>query len=296
YSVIVEKNCYYVDKTAHLPTLEEAGDFLFFIRPRRFGKSLFLAVMTAYYDVFYKDRFQELFQGTTIYENPTEERGEYLVLSFNFSEVSPQPEHMEFSFLQHVRGNIDGFINKYRSHLSPDDIAPDYIRLIRESSTPADALGHLNRLVKDARQKMYIIIDEYDNFSNTLLTTAGEQAYLDLTRGEGFFRSFFNVLKAAATGMDSPVKRLFITGVSPVTLDDVTSGFNIGKNVSLNPALNDMLGFTRDDVLKMLEHYGIAKKINLPVSNTLELMTYWYGNYVFSEAGGKPVFNSDMVL
>ncbi|MCP4217471.1 MAG: AAA family ATPase, partial [bacterium] len=296
YGLIRKGNYYYVDKTLYLKDIEKAGRYLFFIRPRRFGKSLFIAIMAAYYDVFYKDRYREFFEGTDIYENPTGERGEYLVLSLNFSEVSPQPEYMEFSFLQHVRGNIEGFIRKYRALLSPEKTVSDTMKSIKESRTPADALGHLIRIVKESQQKMYIIIDEYDNFSNTLLTTSGEQAYLDLTRGEGFFRSFFNVLKSAATGLDSPVKRLFITGVSPVTLDDVTSGFNIGKNASLNPALNKMLGFTRDDVLEMLEYYKVTETIKLPTTDILDLMTHWYGNYVFSQYRDEKLYNSDMVL
>ncbi len=98
YGLLVQQNCYYVDKTMFLLAVEEAGNYLFFIRPRRFGKSLFLSVMEAYYDVYYKDRFEELFKGTWIHNNPTEKRGTYLVLKFNFSMVDPAVDRVESSF------------------------------------------------------------------------------------------------------------------------------------------------------------------------------------------------------
>ncbi|MCP4214567.1 MAG: AAA family ATPase, partial [bacterium] len=289
-------NRYYVDKTMYLPELEAVGDYLFFIRPRRFGKSLFLSMMHYYYDAHYKDRFEELFKGTWIYDNPTEEQNRYMVLSFNFSEIAPDPAHLEYSFLDLVRGAAVSFISRYKKKFQAIGKIDYYLQLIKTNNAPADILRNLNRLVKEAEGKLYVIIDEYDNFTNTILTKSGQQAYLDLTRGEGFYRSFFNALKAGTGGVDAPINRLFITGVSPVTMDDVTSGFNIGQHVSRDVSLNRMLGFTSDDVTDMIEYYRQKGKISHTTIQLMELITHWYGNYRFSEKDNVSMFNSDMIL
>ena len=294
YDRIIAKNGYYVDKTMYLAEIENAGDYLFFIRPRRFGKSLFASVMEAYYDVYYKDRFEELFKGKWIHENPTKERGTYLVLKFNFSVVDPAPDKVDTSFLHHIKSKALLFLDKYADYLEKGE---KYFKQIIEKSTSAsDILSSLGDLCKKSHQKSYAIIDEYDNFTNTILSTLGEKAYYDLTHGEGFFRSFFSVLKGGTDGMEAPFTRLFLTGVSPVTLDDVTSGFNIGKNISLQPDFNRMLGFTTDDVIEMIEYYRSNSMIDHPTDYLLKIMTEWYGNYRFSKKDEKKLFNSDMVL
>jgi len=188
YDRLINKNGYYVDKTMYLAEIEDAGDYLFFIRPRRFGKSLFASVLEAYYDVYYKDRFEELFKGTWIYENPTKERGAYLVLKFNFSMVDPAPDKVEASFLHHIKSKALLFLDKYSDYL---EIREGYFkRSIEESISAPDILSSLGDLCKKSHQKSYAIIDEYDNFTNTILSTIGENAYYDLTHGEGFLRSF----------------------------------------------------------------------------------------------------------
>ena len=179
YERVVQKNYYYVDKTMYLRTIEESGDYLFFIRPRRFGKSLFLSVMEAYYDVFYKDRFEEFFKGTWIYDHPTAERGKYLVLSLNFSAVEPDPGKMETSFSNHVRGEAVYFIQKYNDFLSTNKKMTYYSNTIEESSSAPDILTNLLLLCKGAQQELYVLIDEYDNFANTILSTVGAEAYWD---------------------------------------------------------------------------------------------------------------------
>jgi len=294
YDRIITKNRYYVDKTMYLPEIENAGDYLFFIRPRRFGKSLFASVMEAYYDVYYKNRFEELFKGKWIYENPTKERGVYLVLKFNFSMVDPAPDKVEASFLHHIKSKALLFLDKYAGYLEKGE--KYFKRIIEESSSAPDILSSIGDLCKKSHQKSYAIIDEYDNFTNTILSTIGEEAYYDLTHGEGFFRSFFNVLKGGTDGIEAPFSRLFLTGVSPVTLDDVTSGFNIGKNISLQSNFNRMLGFTRDDVIEMIEYYRSNGMIDHPTDYLLEIMTEWYGNYRFSKKDDEKLFNSDMIL
>jgi len=151
-------------------------------------------------------------------------------------------------------------------------------------------------LCEMAGQQIYIIIDEYDNFANTVLTASGKHDYIELTHGDGFFRSFFNILKGGTGDVNAPIKRLFITGVSPVTMDDVTSGFNIGKNISLSSNVDMMLGFTEDDVSVMLDYYNPSEVINNDRPQLNELLSLWYGNYRFSNNQETPVFNSDMIL
>jgi hypothetical protein len=296
YELLVQQNCYYVDKTIFLPTVEEAGNYLFFIRPRRFGKSLFLSVMEAYYDVFYKDRFEEFFKGTWIYDHPTDERGKYLVLSLNFSVVEPDPGKTETSFHNHIQDAAVDFIHRYTDHLSVNRDLDYFTEKIKTSRSAVDILTTLLLLCKGAGQKLYVIIDEYDNFANTILSTVGEEAYLKLTHGPGFFRSFFNALKKGTSGTGAPISRSFITGVSPVTMDDVTSGYNIGKNITLEPTLNRMLGFTQDDVVEMMEYYRSKGNISHPTDYLVDIMTQWYGNYLFSKKDNVKMFNSDMVL
>ncbi len=294
YGRIVEKSCYYVDKTGYLSILEESGDYLFFIRPRRFGKSLFLSMLAIYYDVFYKDRFEELFQGTAIYSAPTDDRGKYLVLPFNFSQVDPTPEKIETSLLRHVQGCARSFLQKYSDHLIKD---LDFTKkVIEESLSPSDVLAAVIDVCRDSRQRVYLIVDEYDNFANNILTASGESAYQEITHKDGVLRTFFSVVKGGTTGTEAPINRLFITGVSPVTMDDITSGFNIGKNVSLYPGLNRMLGFTRENVLEMIRYYKEHEGVRHPENLLLELMADWYDNYRFAIDDEISLFNSDMVL
>jgi uncharacterized protein YqfB (UPF0267 family) len=298
YGIIRRENYYYVDKTRYLEKIQKAGRYLFFIRPRRFGKSLFISLMEAYYDVYYKERFEEFFEGTWIYQNPTNERGIYLVLSFNFSVVAPGLEKMEISFLNHVQDKALSFIRKYSDYLLPQKEQEYVTQKIKESKSASDILSTLLQMCRDSHQRLYVIIDEYDNFSNTILSTAGEKAYQLLTHGEGSFRSFFNVLKAGTSDMEAPITRLFITGVSPITLDDVTSGFNIGENISIDAEFNRMLGFTETDVTEMLDYYKKARFIKHDPQYLMEIISNWYGNYLFSQYSPteERLYNSDMVL
>jgi hypothetical protein len=296
YELIRTENYYYVDKTPYLKDLIKAGRYLFFIRPRRFGKSLFISIMESYFDVLYKDRFEEFFKGTWIYDHPTDERGKYLVLTFDFSGVEPDPGKMEISFVNHIQDTAVDFTQRYSDYLSTNQDMDYFSRKIKDSRSASDILSTLLSLCKGAGQKLYVIIDEYDNFSNTILTTVGKEAYWDLTHGPGFFRSFFNVLKKGTGRTGAPVTRSFITGVSPITMDDVTSGYNIGKNVTLEPYLNRMLGFTRDDVVDIIEYYRSKGLITHSTGYLLDIMTQWYGNYQFCKNDDVKLFNSDMVL
>ncbi len=290
------ENFYYIDKTSYLNDLQKAGRFLFFIRPRRFGKSLFLSMLTTYCDVFYTDRFEELFRGTEIYDTPTSDKGKYLVLPFNFSLVDPTPGKLETSFLRHVQGCARSFLHKYADRLIKD---LDFTKkVIEESLSASDVLAAVIDVCRDSSQPVYLIVDEYDNFANNTLTASGESAYRDITHEDGILRTFFNVVKGGTTGTGAPIKRLLITGVSPVTMDDVTSGFNIGHNISLDTSLNQMLGFSRQDVETMLEYYRGVGRFKHDTAFLMKIIGSWYGNYLFSEnaPASERLYNTDMVL
>ncbi len=285
YKDVREKNCYYLDKTRYIPQLEDMGQYLFFIRPRRFGKSLLLSMLESYYDVATVDEVDLLFKGTYIYDNPTPEKNRYLILSFNFSQINPQLEEVETSFNEYISSTLLNFGEKYR-YLVGDK----YFSTLEGATTGAQKLQFALDYIGAMGHKVYVLIDEYDNFTNTILSAKGRLAYQEVTHGAGFYRFFFNILKGTAGTNQSGVARMFITGVSPVTMDDVTSGFNIGKHISLEPRFNEMLGFTEQDVVDILNYYAIPQETVLP------LMKEWYNNYRFARRAKNYLFNTDMVL
>ncbi len=285
YYDVREKNRYYVDKTMFIPHLERAGEYLFFIRPRRFGKSLLLSTLEHYYDMAMAEHFDMLFKDTYIYDNPTPEKNAHLILTFNFSLVSSKLTLVERSFDEHVKGILEHFGRQY-CHI----IGDDYLSILDNVTTSTQRLEYALQYIGSQGYRAYIFIDEYDNFTNTILSTQGQHAYEEITHGVGFYRSFFSVLKGAAGKKQSGLARLFITGVSPVTMDDVTSGFNIGTHISLEPEFNEVLGFTEQEVRDMLHYYA------MPMDDVLPLMQAWYNNYRFSLDADTYLFNTDMVL
>jgi hypothetical protein len=288
YKTIREENYYYIDKTRYIPEFEKTGKHLFLIRPRRFGKSSLLTVLESYYDIARKDEFDFLFDGTCIHRRPTPEKNAHLILKFNFSQVSPDPEEVEESFHGHAENCFFFFGKKYREFL--DD---DYYKMMANHRKAHRKLEFLLNYAGAKGLKVYVLIDEYDNFTNTMLSEAGQDKYHKATHGAGFFRFFFNVLKGAVDQVDSGIGRIFVTGVSPVTMDDVTSGFNIGRNISLLPEYNEILGFTEADVTDLLEYYGVGAPES---EEATRLMGEWYDNYRFSAGSDATLFNTDMVL
>ncbi|MGE5340858.1 MAG: AAA family ATPase [Candidatus Omnitrophota bacterium] len=294
FSDFRESNLYYVDKTRYIRIIEQKGKFLFLIRPRRFGKSLFLSTLEAYYDITRKDRFDYFFNGTDIHQNPTDKRNSYLVLKFNFSRVDASSETVEDAFLKHIKTTSLAFVRKYKRYL---DVNINEIKSEFNSAKSASSIMDiLLNYCSGKKQKLYVIIDEYDNFANTILSNSGENAYRAMTRGEGFFRAFFNVLKGGTSDADAPIARLFMTGVSPITLDDVTSGFNIASNISLNSDLNPLMGFTGTEVETMIDYYRKTGKIHHATDELLGIMGQWYNHYRFSIHAKEEVFNTTNVL
>ena len=292
YLRIVTEDYYYVDKTRYIEDLEKTAAFLFLIRPRRFGKSLFLNMLYCYYDVRYADKFDELFGNQYIGKHPTSEQGKYLVLYFNFSAVRGTGEALEENFNMYAKIQMEAFADQYASYFEPG-----FSQGIRELKSAASQLNYIGKRAGMLGLSIYLLIDEYDNFTNTILSSEGNNVYRALTHDSGFYRGFFNIVKAITTGPEAPVKRMFITGVSPVTLDDVTSGFNIGTNITTDEQFNSMVGFSESELQEMLSYYESEGMLVNSKEELVRLMKPWYDNYCFAwECIGQTMYNSDMVL
>ncbi|MBF0200993.1 MAG: AAA family ATPase [Desulfamplus sp.] len=281
---------YYVDKTSYIPEIA-MNRFNFLIRPRRFGKTLLLSMLHSYYDILKKDRFEDLFHDTWILNHPTSDRGAYMILYFNFSAITKDRDYIQSDFNTYCSDNIDHFIYTYR-----DFLPPIVTEKVARKKTAHEKLHHLSRSLVKSDAKIYLLIDEYDNFANSLLADYGPYEYRKLTGKTGYFKQFFTNLKDMASGSDSGLARMFITGVSPVTMDDVTSGFNIGNNISLDDVFSDILGFTKQDVMDLIDYYVSSGVFKLDREESLEIMEKWYGNYLFSRRARQKLFNTDAVL
>ena len=289
FEAVIEQNQYYVDKTMYLPLLENQPSNIIFIRPRRFGKSIFLSMLHAYYDCSKKEKFQTLFGDLWVGKHPTPLQGRYQVLHLDFSYVGGSIDKLEENFDMYLRVKLDGFMRIYQEF---------YLTDFKEKFFKTDSATEKLALLQDETATkgipLYLIIDEYDNFTNTVLNEQGENVYWAITHADGFYRDVFKKFK----GM---FERIFITGVSPVTLDDVTSGFNIGWHISTKPEFNQMLGFSMEEVRKMFAYY---KEVGgIPATSDIEVMIDemkpWYDNYCFSKKAletQSKVFNCDMVI
>ena len=293
---VMREDYYYVDKTRFIEMLERQPPYLFLIRPRRFGKSLFLAMLEAYYSIDYTNRFKELFGELYIGQHPTKRHNSYMVLRFNFSAISSKLEDVERSFSEYCCMVMKNFILKYE-HLMGSDV---WKVVNPDETNPRQMLSALKEYVSRTDcPRIYLLIDEYDNFTNTILSSYGQERYREKTHGEGFIRGFFNNIKDSTSNADAAVERLFITGVSPITMDDVTSGFNIGTNISMLPQFNNIIGFSEDEVREMITYYKDEDALpeDVTVDGLVEIMKPWYDNYCFSEDRlEERMFNSDMAL
>ena len=289
FELIRRDNLYYVDKTMYLPMLEAEARNLFFTRPRRFGKSLLINMLQAYYDCNKKDKFEQLFGDLWIGKHPTSLQGKYLVLYLDFSQVGGSIDQVEEKFNAYLGTQLNGFVRDYE-RLYPEGF-------VQKIDNLADASAKLNEITNESKRRelpLYLIIDEYDNFTNTILNEQGEAVYHAITHADGFYRDTFKRFKGN-------FERIFMTGVSPVTLDDVTSGFNIGWNITMKAEFNDILGFTTDDVRTMFNYYKGEGELpaDLDVEEVINDMKPWYDGYCFSKSALQSknrVFNCDMVL
>ena len=287
FVTVVEQNQYYVDKTMYLPLLEKQPRSLFFIRPRRFGKSIFLSMLRTYYDIAQKPKFEARFGNLWVGKHPTPLQGAYQILSLDFSRVSGQADRLAINFNNYCCGALDDFAFVYEAYYYPG-----FKQEMKEQPDATTKINFLDRQARNCGARLYLIIDEYDNFTNVVLNEQGDEAYHSLTHASGFYRDVFKMFK----GM---FERIFMTGVSPVTLDDLTSGFNIGWNISTEPEFNRMLGFSEEDVRQMLQYYKDAGQHNGDIEAMIADMKPWYDNYCFAKDrldSDPKMFNCEMVL
>ena len=288
---VIKEDCYYVDKTPFVEQIEESNKYFFFIRPRRFGKTLTLSMLENYYDINKKDKFDEIFGKLYIGQNPTPEHSTYLIIHLNFAEVAAGLDDYKDGLDNHCRLVFNFFCDIY-AHILPADTKAG----LQQEPDAVSKLRFLCQKCQEVGKKIYLFIDEYDNFTNMILAHEEHLVrYRNQTHGEGYLRQFFNTIKGAA---GNTLGRVFVTGVSPVTMDDLTSGFNIGTNYSLSPDFNEMTGFTEEEVRKMLDYYGSVLPFNHTTDELIKVMKPWYDNYCFAEDryGETTMYNSVMVL
>lgn len=288
---VMKRDCYYVDKTPFIEDIEDSNMYFFYIRPRRFGKTLTLSMLENYYDINKKEHFEEIFGKLYIGQNPTPEHNTYLVLHLNFAEIVGGLDDYQEGMDDYCSIRFNLFVDLY-AHLLPEDTKEG----LKQQKNAVSQLSYLYGQCQKTGQRIYLFIDEYDHFTNQILANqAHEGKYRQQTHGEGYLRKFFDTIKGAAV---STLGRVFVTGVSPVTMDDLTSGFNIGTNYSLYPEFNEMTGFTEEEVREMLGYYASILPFNHTVDELIQVMKPWYDNYCFAEEsyGKTTMYNSVMVL
>ena len=288
FATVIEQNLYYVDKTMFIPELEKQPRNLFFIRPRRFGKSIFLSMLYSYYDCTQSHKFQSLFGNLWIGQHPTPLQGKYQVLFLDFSQITGNIDKLETKFNSYLSINLDAFVRQYSEYYQAE------MEEILAQEDFEEKMELIFKAAKAHQYHLYLIIDEYDNFTNVILNERGEKIYHAITHADGFYRDVFKKFKGN-------FERIFMMGVSPVTLDDVTSGFNIGWNISIKPEFDEMLGFSTTDVVEMFTYY--KEHGSIPADSDIDAivndMKPWYDNYCFAKQALKKktrMFNCDMVL
>jgi hypothetical protein len=293
FKSIICEDYFYCDRTDKIPLLENTKSQLF-IRPRRFGKSLVLSMLENYYDVAKKDEFEAIFGGLKVGKNPTALRNSYFILKFDFSCVDPtgSAEDVKKALFNHINARINDFykIYNYKGVNLPT------IEIDRE-----DALYSIDSLITSVRMTpypVYLLIDEYDNFANTVMMgvqRSSEGRYEALVHEEGPLRTFFKAIKSATSG--SMFDRVFITGVSPVVISDITSGYNIAKNVYFEPEYNDLCGFRQaeleDVIKKIVDECGLEKE---KIQEAVDMMQTYYNGYTFSYSADESVYNPTLSI
>ena len=288
FEQVRNENLYYVDKTSYLPALEDTGNYLSLIRPRRFGKSVFISMLQAYYDIAKADRFDHLFDGLWIQQHPTPLKNTFQVVYFDFSLISAGRGELEENFNTYCAIVMDSFIERYKDYYSEE-----FYRKVKATDNAGTKMKLVNNEAQQKGYPLYLIIDEYDNFTNVILSDGGKDLFRNLTHASGFYREYFKLFKAMFS-------RVFLIGVSPVTLDDLSSGYNIDWNISQDPRFNAMLGFSEADTHEMFRYYQANGKLRpeADIEAMMAEMKPWYNNYCFSPdcLEDDRLYNCDMVL
>ena len=282
YEELIEDNYYYVDKTPYIEKLENLAEKrIMFLRPRKFGKTLFTSMIENYYDLKKADKFEELYKDTYIGKHPTKLKNRYHILRFNFSGIDTENVETTIKgFKSKVSASIKVFVEKYGLdfYINPEAEAEDILDNLFKAF-----------YMQKAQEKIYVIIDEYDHFANELLGFNTNQ-FKDLVSKNGKVRKWYEILKE---GTETVIDRIFITGVAPITLDSLTSGFNIGSDITMDEKFNEMLGFTEAELKTLMEHQMISKEKQAEI---LPIMKENYDGYKFSLYAQEKIYNSNMCL
>jgi hypothetical protein len=286
----------YADKTSFIPELESAEKgrhYLVFLRPRRMGKTLLLSMLEHYYDVLEAPRFDELFGGLAIAAAPTAERGCYLVLRLEMTGMPTATgvDQLQAVFHNRLLNNLREFLDRYRAILPEVIVAFD---AGVSANDPASLMDRFLKAMSRSPHPLYLFVDEYDNFTNDLIARGDHTMYRDIVHASGFVREFYKTIKEGAAR--GTILRIFMTGVSPVTLDDLTSGFNITSNISLHEDFNALAGFTTEDVRRLVTGVLAEGGFTLDPAAVEEDLRLYYNGYLFSSDATERLFNPDMVL
>jgi hypothetical protein len=281
---LIEENNIYLDKTHFIEILENRYKFVSFLRPRRFGKSLFISTLSYYYDEYYKDISDDLFKDTYIAKKPTPKKSSYKILFLEFSGITTKNlDTIERDFTNKISSLLRSYLSKYK-------YKEDKINFLVNLSNSEDLITEFFEIVKN--DKIYVLIDEYDNFANSLLSENIDNFKKILGKG-GFVRSFYEVIKTAT--LNGIVDRLFVTGVTPITMDTMTSGFNILENITNSEEFNELAGFNLEETKIVLNHL-FQQCSNLNSKNTIEDILKLYNGYLFSLKAKNKIVNSTMLL
>ena len=293
FEKVANEDFYFVDRTPYIAQLEQLAEpYLFFLRPRRFGKSLFISMLQCYYGLEYAAHFADLFGRFAIGQQSTPKANRYLVLKLDFSHINTQTSENTYQgFLRNIKFGVKDFLTAYHFCFMAEDEA-----YILAADDPTDLLsrllGQLKRRQRENQTdyKIYLLIDEYDHFANELVAFRIDEFKNSVSRN-GYVRKFYENIKTA-TG-DGLIDRIFITGVSPITLDSLTSGFNIGTNLSLDIQFHNMMGFAEPEVAEILTGVGVDQDA---LATVLSDIRQWYNGYLFNGNAATRLYNPDMVL
>lgn len=284
---IIRDDYYFIDKTHYIPLVEQRSSFIMLLRPRSMGKSLFSNMMIAYYDVAKKDLFENLFGSLWIGKNPTKLANKFVILNLNFSKIERDIDNLAKNFTQYCFSRLNELFRKYKALYCTDDI-----EFVLGRKTITDAINAFINLNQRIGYLTYLFIDEYDNFTNSVLAARGVEEHYKITHNDGFYRSFFSCCK------DS-FDRIFMTGVAPVTYDDLTSGFNIADPISLEEKYDQIVGITETELLEMIGYYQNQGAITKPTGEIIADIKPYYDGFSFSARSyynDPPIYNTSSVL
>jgi hypothetical protein len=293
FHLIRSENYFYVDRTSHIPLIETAGHQLLFLRPRRFGKSLLLSMLENYYDVAKADEFDKLFGDLAIGKNPTPKHNQYLMMKWDFSNVNPkgEPQQIEMRLYHYINRCIQDFADKYQALLPKG-----YIEINQEDTI--DSFLSMLGAVRQTPYRLYLLIDEYDNFANEVMMGRGEinpERYKTLTSAESLVKALFKTVKSASGGLG--LERVFITGASPILLSDMTTAYNVAENIYFQPEFNDLCGFKQAELETVLKKVVVECGLKPEYSKDAQLiMQAFYNGYSFSEMSNELVYNPTLAL